>query len=134
VIKGNLNLSLDLKRLGFIKVLVWLTRPSSYIYNEPLLSKFKEIVKKYRDAFEWKVDPFTGKTVSGMGIGDEKSSATRDSIAKDHLQLAQSFGFLKKEINTWGKNGLILASQYINERGQPLFFDNRELDKLLQIK
>lgn len=150
MLKGNLNLSSDLKRLGYIKIFVWLTRPTSKTSFEQVLTRYKNVVKEYREKYGWKTDPSTGKTLTGQGIGFIKSDikneegantgtpqtasgprkkekkeapAIRDPIALDHFQLAQTLGFLRRETNTWGRFGFILASQYADATGKPSFYD-----------
>lgn len=142
MLKGNLNLSSDLKRLGYVKMFVWLTRPSSNTSFEQLIVRYKDVVKEYRDRFGWKIDPSTGRELPGQGIGaferhegtnagiqkadrwiSRDVAAVRDAIARDHFQLAQALGFLRRETNTWGRFGFILASQYVDSTGKPSFYD-----------
>lgn len=134
LIKGNLHLSSDLKRLMFVKVFVWLTRPSRFINNDELLFRYKQTALKYRDSCEWKIEPHTGRTVSGQGIGKKEVASSEDKIALNHLVLAQELGFLKREVNTWSNFGFVLASLYCDLNGVPLFTTPSELERYLTTK
>jgi len=134
LIEGFINLSTPLKRLGFVKVILWLTHPSSFAYSSQLVLKYKEVVKEYRKKFEWNVDPDTNQVMPGSGIGDETLPATEDSIAMDHVLLAQNLGFLRKEVNIWWRFGWHLASQYSGDKGKPIFMDSEKREELMMSK
>ena len=134
MIEGFINLSTPLKRLGFVKVILWLTHPSSFAYSSQLVLKYKEVVKEYRKKFEWNVDPDTNQVMPGSGIGDETLPATEDSIAMDHVLLAQNLGFLRKEVNIWWRFGWHLASQYSGDKGKPIFMDSEKREELMMSK
>lgn len=134
MIEGFINLSTPLKRLGFVKVILWLTHPSSFMYSSQLVLKYKEVVKENRKRFEWNIDPDTNQVIPGSGIGDETLPATEDSIAMDHVLLAQSLGFLRKEVNIWWRFGWHLASQYAGDKGKPVFMDSEKREELMMRK
>jgi len=134
LIKGNLHLSSDLKRLMFVKAFVWLTRPSRFINNDELLFRYKQTVLKYKNSCEWKIEPQTGRTVSGQGIGKKEVASSEDKIALNHLVLAQELGFLKREVNTWSNFGFVLASLYCDLNGVLLFTTASGLERYLATK
>ena len=72
LIRGNLNLSSDLRRIGFIKVIVFLTYPSTFTYTSQLVNKYKMTVIAYRDKQGWNINRESGKKMAGKGIGKEK--------------------------------------------------------------
>lgn len=134
MIEGFINLSLPLKRLGFIKVILLLTHPSSYMYTSQLVTKYKDTVKRYRDEFEWNKDPDTGLSVAGSGIGKKDVPANDDDIAMDHVLLAQNLGFIRREVNIWRRFGWHLASRYPGDKGKPLFLDPQKREEILRTK
>ncbi len=134
VIRGCLNLSSDLRRLGFIKVIVFLTHPSSFTYTQQLVSKYKTVVKTYRDKEEWNVDPETGEKVAGKGIGREGLPASDDIIALNHVLLAQNLHFVRRDVNTWDTYGQILSALYTNDSGKAISLDIQMRENLFKIK
>jgi len=134
MIEGFINLSLPLKRLGFMKVIVFLTNSSSSMYTSQLITRYKETVRQYRKEFEWNKDPDTGLSVPGSGIGKPDIPPNDDNIAVDHVLLAQSLGFIRREVNIWRRYGWHLASQYLDGRGKPLFLDLPKREEMLKSK
>ncbi|MGB8779904.1 MAG: hypothetical protein WCD81_04555 [Candidatus Bathyarchaeia archaeon] len=120
--------------MGFIKVIVLLTFPSSYIFTSQLVAKYKETVRKYREEYKWNEDPETNLSVSGSGIGDKTVVASKDSIAMGHVLLAQNLGFIKPEINIWRKYGWHLAGRYSDDKGKPLFLDPQKKEEMLRTR
>ncbi|MEM2673915.1 MAG: hypothetical protein QXG34_04255 [Candidatus Bathyarchaeia archaeon] len=134
MIRGNLNLSSDLRRLGFIKVIVFLSYPSTFTYTQQLVSKYKTVVKTYRDKEEWNVDPETGKKVAGKGIGREDLPASEDFIAINHVSLAQNLHFIRRNVNTWDTYGQILSAQYTTPEGRAISLNVQLRETLFKIK
>jgi hypothetical protein len=134
VIRGILNLSSDLRRLGFIKVIVFLTHPSSFTYTQQLVDKYKMVVRTYRDKEEWNVDPETGKRVAGKGIGKEESPASEDIIALNHVLLAQHLHFIKRDVNIWDTYGQILSALYTTSEGKAISLNIQIRENLFKIK
>ena len=134
MIRGNLNLSSDLRRLGFIKVILFLTHPSSFMYTDQLVSRYKRTVMKFREKEGWNVDLNSGVKVAGKGIGAETKSASEDIIALNHVLLAQKLGFLRKDVNNWSTHGRHLSSQYTESEGLPLSLNPQTREKLLKTK
>ena len=120
MIKGNLTLSSDLRRLGFVKVVVFLTHPSSFTNIEPLVARYKRTVLELREKAGWCLNPITGKKVSGKGIGKEGITSEKDVIALNHVLLAQNLGFIRKSVYNWSEHGWHYSSLHTDERGLPL--------------
>jgi len=134
MIRGILNLSSDLRRLGFIKVIVFLTHPSSFTYTQQLVDKYKTIVKIYRDKEEWNVNPETGEKVAGKGIGKEELPASEDIIALNHVLLAQNLHFIRRDVNTWDTYGQILSALYTTNEGRAISLNVQMRENLFKIK
>lgn len=134
MIRGNLNLSSDLRRLGFIKVIVFLTHPSSLTYTTQLVSRYKRMVMEYREKADWNIDRESGVKVAGKGIGKETKSPSEDFIASNHVLLAQNLGFIRKDVNNWSTFGRHLSSQYTDSEGLPLSTNPQTREKLLKTK
>ncbi|MEM3697620.1 MAG: hypothetical protein QXQ94_09010 [Candidatus Bathyarchaeia archaeon] len=120
--------------MGFIKVIVFLTYPSSFTYTQQLVSKYKTIVKTYRDKEKWNIDPETGEKVAGKGIGREDLPASEDFIAINHVSLAQNLHFIRRDINTWDTYGQILSALYTTPEGRAISLDVQMRETLFKTK
>lgn len=134
MIRGNLHLSSDLRRLGFIKVIVFLAHPSAFSYTPQLISKYRRVVLDYREDAGWNIGPDSEMKVAGRGIGKKKKPANADVIAKNHVLLARGLGFIRKDVNTWDIHGRRLSSMYTDDKGLPLSLNLQEREKLLRTK
>jgi len=134
MISGNIHLSSDLRRLAFVRLLVWLTTPRTRMSREALVNKYRKVILEHRDNYNWNIDPASGRRVGGMGMGSSERRAERDVIALNHLTLAQDLQFIRKGETQWSKNGYILASLSGDEGGKPFFYDEVKLEKELRRK
>jgi len=132
VISGSIHLSSDLRRLAYVRLFVWLTSPRTRIRKETLIKKYREVIEKHRDKYHWNVEPTKKIRMSGMGMGSSKRPPERDVIALNHLTLSQDLGFLRKGETRWGKNGYILASLFVDEKGIPFFYNPDKFEKELR--
>ena len=134
LIRGNLNLSSDLRRIGFIKVIVFLTYPSTFTYTSQLVNKYKMTVIAYRDKQGWNINRESGKKMAGKGIGKENVPPNRDFIALNHVLLAQRLHFIRKDVNTWDTYGQILSSLYTSSNGRSLSLNPQTREQLFKTK
>jgi len=132
MISGSIHLSSDLRRLAYVRLFVWLTSPRTRIRKEILIKKYREVIEKHRDKYHWNIEPTKKIRMSGMGMGSSKRPPERDVIALNHLTLSQDLGFLRKGETRWGKNGYILASLFVDEKGVPFFYDQNKIEKELR--
>jgi hypothetical protein len=132
MISGNIHLSSDLRRLAFVRLLVWLTTPRTRMNRVVLVKKYRKVIEEHRVEYDWNKDPKSEREVSGIGMGSSKRRAERDVIAFNHLTLAQDLQFLRKGETRWTKNGYILASLSSNEEGKPFFYDEVKLEEELR--
>ena len=132
VISGNIHLSSDLRRLAFVRLLVWLTSPRTRMSRDALIGKYRESIIEHREQYDWNMEPNTKKRIGGVGMGSSKRAPGRDVIASNHLTLSQDLMFLRKGESRWAKNGYVLASLSIDQDGSPSFYDQDELEKELQ--
>lgn len=125
LLEGNIHLSSDLRRLGFVKIFVFLTRPVSATYTKDLLQRYKGEVSNHRDDDQWLTDEERSRNFKGKGIGKKI-----DVVENNHLELAKSLSFLRSN-NSWSRFGYLYASLYSDEAGTPCFFKPEKLQEIL---
>jgi hypothetical protein len=128
---GNLHLSHALTRLGFVKLLVVLTRPTAPVGSVVLLDKYRKLVYENRENHDarWLL-PEQGDLLPGRGIGDIERPTNRDTVAREYLQLSVDLGFLRRDLNTWGNYGFALATLFLNRADVPVFHSETYLNEL----
>ena len=131
LLEGNVHLSHDLIRLGFVKLFIFLTRPISATYTDDLLEKYKHEVMEHRDKDGWLIDQETSAILAGKGIGEVNKLARDDYITINHLNLARSLDFVRSN-NSWARFGYLFASLFADESGTAIFFDTKKLDEILK--
>lgn len=132
MINQSLHLSSDLRRLGYVRLLVWLSSPRTNISKNMLIQKYRKKIINNRKSYNWNYDLESEISLSGVGMGKVERRAERDSIAQHHLSLAQDLEFIRKDRYSWTKNGYILASLSCEEDGSFPYYEEKSLDKALE--